>query len=436
MALLTDILHEITELSIGCTEPAAIALATTIAREAIGGVAKQVSVALDPNTFKNALAVIIPNTAGKTSIQLAAALGALYGNSKLGLEIFKDITLEDTRAAEQMVQLGKIQIAIQHDQSPVFIDATVKTSVGQGRAIIKGTHTSVAFVEANGKVKVGNKAIATEPKKELISAARRKLLAMKIPDIVHLTASLSPNDIQFLLDGAEINLAIARDGLAKRCGLAVGANLQDMVNDGTISDDGINETKILVAGGVDARMSGSSLPVMTNGGSGNQGIASTLPIVVISKRMKSEKDQVARALAISHLLAAYTRLKIGELSTLCGSAVASAIGASTGILWLTNQREELIEQVVKNIVGNIPGILCDGAHSVCALKLATASGVAVETAFLISRGTEISARTGIIADLASETFANLALISKSLKETELTILDIVTKSDLQSEGSD
>ncbi|MFC1869657.1 serine dehydratase subunit alpha family protein [Chloroflexota bacterium] len=436
MPLLTDILHEITEVSIGCTEPAAIALATTIAREAIGGVARQVSVTLDPNTFKNALAVTIPNTAGKTSMQLAAALGALCGNSKLGLEIFKDVTLDNTTVAEQMVKLGKIRIAIQRDQPPIFIDAAVKTSAGQGRAIIKGSHTSVAFVEANGKVKIGNETVATETKKELISAACRKLLAMKISDIVYLTASLSPNDKQFLLDGVEMNLTIVRDGLAKRSGLAVGANLQDMVNDGTISDDVINETKILVAGGVDARMSGSSLPVMTNSGSGNQGIASTLPIVVIAKRMKSEKGQIARALAISHLLAAYTKLKIGELSTLCGSAIASAIGASAGILWLTDQREERIEQVVKNIVGNIPGILCDGAHSVCALKLATASGVAVETAFLVSRGTDIGARTGIIADLASETFTNLALISKSLKETELAILDIMTKSDFQSKGSD
>ena len=429
MALLSDILREITSLSVGCTEPAAISLATATAHEAIGGAAERVSVTLDPNTYKNALAVIIPNTGGKTGIHLAAALGAVCGNSKLGLEIFKDVTPENTRVAEQMVQLDKIQVSTQRNQPPLFIDATVETSAGQGRAIIKGTHTNVAFLEANGEVKTGNKATATEPEKELISVTCRKLLAMTIPEIVRLTASLGPRDIQFLLDGAEMNLAIARDGLAKRPGLAVGANLQDMVNDGIISGDVISETKILVAGGVDARMSGSSLPVMTNGGSGNQGIATTIPIAVISRRMKTEKPEITRALAISHLLAAYTRLKIGELSTLCGSAVASAIGATAGILWLINQSEELIEQVVKNIVGNIPGILCDGAHSVCALKLATASGVAVETAFLLSRGTAIGARTGIIADLADETFNNLALISKSLKETELTILNIMTKGD-------
>lgn len=429
MALLSDILREIASLSVGCTEPAAIALATATAREAIGGATERVIVTLDPNTYKNAMAVIIPNTGGKTGIQLAAALGAVCGDSKLELEIFKDATLENTRMAEQMVQLGKIQISTHRNQPPLFIDATVETSAGQGRAIIKGTHTNVALLEVNGEVKTGNKATATGLEKEIISVACRKLLAMTIPEIVRLTASLGPRDIQFLLDGAEMNLAIARDGLAERFGLAVGANLQDMVNDGIISGDVISEAKILVAGGVDARMSGSSLPVMTNGGSGNQGIATTIPIAVISRRMENKKPEIIRALAISHLLAAYTRLKIGELSTLCGSAVASAIGAASGILWLINQSEELIEQVVKYIVGNIPGILCDGAHSVCALKLATASGVAVEAAFLLSRGTAIGARTGIIADLADGTFNNLALISKSLKETELTILNIMTKND-------
>ena len=427
MALLTDILQEVTSISVGCTEPAAIALTTATAREAIGGTTERVSITLDPYTYKNALAVIIPNTGGKSGIHLAAALGAVCGDSKLGLEIFKDATPKNTRTAEQMLQLDKIQISTQRNHPPPFIDATVETSTGQSRAIIKGSHTNVAYLEVNGEVKAGDKATTTKHEKEIISTAGRKLLAMTMPEIVRLTAFLNPGDIRFLLHGAKMNLTIARDGLAKRSGLAVGANLQDMVNEGIISSDVISEAKILVAGGVDARMSGSSLPVMTNGGSGNQGIATTLPIVVISRRMKTKKYEFARALAISHLLAAYTRLKVGELSTLCGSAVASAIGATAGILWLINQSEELIEQVVKNIVGNIPGILCDGAHSVCALKLATASGVAVETAFLLSGGTAIGVRTGIIDNLANETFDNLALISKSLKKTELTILDIVTK---------
>lgn len=429
-SLLTSILREVTAVSIGCTEPAAIALAAAAARSAIGEGITRISISLDANTYKNALTVAIPNTGGKNGIQLAAALGALFGDSRLGLKIFENVTEENTRTAEHLVMLGQIEVTIRREQPPLFIEATVETASGYGRAIISGTHTNIALLEANGVVKAGSKAAITRFGKETFRITESQLLAMKTPDLVRLTAELTPADIALLWRGAEMNLAIARDGLARKSGLSIGAALKDLVDARVISNNGINEAKVMVAAGVDARMSGSNLPVMTNGGSGNQGITATLPVLVMSKRLKSSRLEVARALAISHLLAAYTRLKIGELSTLCGSSVAGAIGATAGTLWLMNQGEELIGEAVKNVVGNIPGILCDGANSLCALKLATASGVAVENAFLLCQGVKISTRTGIIANGATDTYENLALISKSLRETERTILNIMTRDDV------
>jgi len=431
VSFLGDILNEVVLRSVGCTEPAAIALATATAREAVGGTVEQLKVAVDPNTFKNAFAVTIPNTGGKAGIAITAALGALYGNPELKLEIFKDITIKNTKIAEQMVQQDEIQVSIRSDQLPLYIDATVKTSQGRGRAIIKGSHTNVVFVEVNGEVEVGDESKAIEPQ-ELISDACGKLLLMKVPEIIHLTASLGPEETQFLLEGGRMNMTIAEEGLAERPGLAVGANIQDMVKTGLISDDVINEVKTLVAAAVDARMSGSSLPVMTSSQSGNQGIAITLPIVVVSRRMKSDQLEVARALALGHLFAAYTRLKVGELSTICGSGIASTIGAGVGILWLIDRREgfvEKAERIVKNVIGNISGILCGGANVTCALKLATTSGAAVEIAFLTNQSTGITAAKGIIADSAEETFNNLELISKSMRGTEQTILDIMTRNE-------
>jgi len=182
---------------------------------------------------------------------------------------------------------------------------------------------------------------------------------------------------------------------------------------------------------VDARMSGSSLPVMTNAGSGNQGIVITLPIVVVARRLKRNSMELARALALGHLFAAYSRMKMGVLSTICGSAVAGSIGASVGILWLVDKRTELVPEVVKNVIASVAGIFCGGAKGgECALKLATAGGVAVETAFLTMNGLRILAEHSVIAESVEQNTDNLGLLSRSMRETEQTILSI-----MMSEGS-
>ena len=423
MILIRKILDEIMLPAIGCTEVGAIALAAATAHRAIGGNVEQVTVLLDSNTFKNAAAVAIPNTGGETGIGTAVVLGALYGNPDLKLSILRDIGQEDTKIAKEMVRQGKIQVDIRPEQFPVYIDVTIKTSRGMSRAIIKGSHTNVVFIEVNGEVKLGDKASATEPKAG-VNNIRSELLAMKIPHIISLTTNLEPEDVQFLLEGAEMNMTIAREGLSMRSGLAVGANLQEIAARDSVSDNVVNEVRILVSAAVDARVFGSGLSVMTNSGSGNQGIATTIPIKVVSKRMNSDRSELARALALGHLLAAYTRLKMGELSTICGSVVASAVGAGVGILWLYDKREELVDRVVKNVVASIAGIFCDGANESCALKLATASGVAVEAALLSMQNMEVAA-SGIIGSSAEETLNNLSLISRSMRDTEQSILNII-----------
>ncbi len=423
MTLIRKILDEVLLPAIGCTEVGAIALAAATAYKGIGGNVEQITVLLDSNTFKNAAAVAIPNTGGEIGIGIVAALGALYGNPELKLSILRDIGQEDTKIAKEMVCQSKIQVDIRSEQFPVYIDITVETSQGRGRAIIKGSHTNIVFIELNGEVKFGDKARATEPEAG-DNDTRSKLLAMKIPQIISLAASLEPEDIQFLLEGAEMNMAIAREGLSKRSGLAVGSNLQEIAERDSVSENVINEARILVSAAVDARVSGSGLSVMTNSGSGNQGIATTIPINVVSRRMNSDRLELARALASGHLLAAYTRLKMGELSTICGSVVASAIGAGVGILCLHDKKEELVDRVVKNVVASIAGIFCDGAKESCALKLATASGVAVEAALLSMQNMEVAAN-GIIAGSAEETLDNLSLISKSMGDTEQSILSII-----------
>ncbi len=427
MSLLREILRDIALPSVGCTEPAAIALAAATAREAVGGTVEHLRVIVDPNTFKNAMAVTIPNTDGKTGIAVAVALGGLYGNPELKLEIFKDMPSKASEIVGQIISQNRVQVDIEPEQLPVYIEATVKTSQGSGRAVIKGQHTNVVLIEVNGEVKL-NRSAAAELQ-ETAGAAANKLLGMKILDIIQLATTLEPGNMRFLLDGADMNMAIAKEGLSRRFSLAIGASLQDMVNKGLLSDDFVNEAKILTAAAVDARMAGSSLPVMSIGGSGNQGITTVIPIVVVARRIGSSKLKLATALALGYLFAAYARAKIGGLSTICGSVVASAIGAGVGIVRLFDKSEEEIEKavntIVSNVIGNVAGMLCCGANGACALKLATGSGVAIETAFLAEQNTSVAARNGIIGNSTEASLDNLRLVNKGMGEVERTILNIM-----------
>ncbi len=424
---LMDILQGV-QPSLGCTEPAAIALAAALAREAAVGKVKKVTVLCDVNVFKNSLKVGLPGLEEVKGASIAAGLGALAGDSQLRLEILSKVTPEDVLAARELVNRGLINVSTRERERPgLYIEALVETDQGSGRAIIEDTHTNVTAVEANGQPRplpnwagVGGKGGA--------QGSEAILKEMTLEEIVELADNITAEEMTYLLKGVRMNEAAGREGLAKKAGLGIGASLAELVKEGLLADDLASQAEVLAAAAVDARMSGLMAPVMTSGYSGNQGLVATIPIATVARGLEAGEEELAKAVATSHLITAYIKTYIGNLSALCGAYVAGGIGAAAGIVRLLGGGTVEIERVINIMMGNLAGVICDGAKLGCALKVGTGAGVAVKSAMLAMRGVQIPEGEGIVGGTAESTVRNLGLLANpGMVQTNTQILQIMLK---------
>jgi L-cysteine desulfidase len=424
---LMDVLQGV-QPSLGCTEPAAIALATALAREAIEGEVKKVTVLCDANVFKNALHVNIPGLEGVKGTLMAAGLGVLAGDPQLRLEIFSEVSSEDVRAVRGLAGRGLINVSTEERERPgLYIEALVETDLGSGRAIIEDMHTNVTAVEASGQplpspdwVGAGDKGGA--------KGGEAVLKEMTLETIVKLAENMTAEEMAYMLEGVKMNEAASREGLARKVGLRIGACLAELVEEGLLADDPASRAEMFSAAAVDARMSGMMVPVMTSGYSGNQGIVATIPIATVARGLEANEEELAEAIAISHLVTAYVKEHVGNLSALCGACVAGVIGAAAGIVRLLGGGTAEIEQVINIMAGNIAGVICDGAKLGCALKVGTAASVAVKSAMLVMRGVQMPEGEGIVGETAEATVCNLgALANPGMVQTDAQILQIILK---------
>lgn len=424
---LMDVLQGV-QPSLGCTEPAAIALAAALAREAVGGEVKNVIIFCDANVFKNALHVNIPGVEGVKGSLMAAGLGALAGDPQLCLEIFSEVTSEDVRAARGLASQGLINVSIKDRERPgLYIEALVETDQGIGRAIIEDTHTNVTAVEVNGQplslpnwVGAGDRGGA--------QGGEAILKEMTLGEIVGLAENMTPGEMAYMLEGVQMNEAASREGLANKAGLGVGAALAELVKEGLLADDLASQAEVFAAAAVDARMSGMVVSVMASGYSGNQGIAATIPVAAVARSLEVEEEELAKAIATSHLITAYVKVHVGNLSALCGACLAGVIGAAAGIVRLLGGGTAEIGRVINIMAGNIAGVICDGAKLGCALKVGTAASVAVKSAMLAMRGMQMPKGEGIVGETAESTVHNLGLLANpGMVQADTQILQIMLK---------
>jgi L-cysteine desulfidase len=422
---LMDILQGV-QPSLGCTEPAAIALAAALAREAIKGEVKKVSVLCDANVFKNALHVNIPGLERVKGSLMAAGLGALAGDPQLRLEIFSEVTSEDVRAARGLASQGLINVSIKDREQPrLYIEALVETDQGIGRAVIEDTHTNVTAVEANGQpLPLPNWPGSGD--KGGTEGGEAILKEMALGEIVKLAENMTAEEMAYMLKGVRMNEAAGREGLAKKAGLGVGAVLAELVKEELLADDLASQAEVLAAAAVDARMSGLRAPIMTSSYSGNQGIAAIIPVVTVARGLEAKEEELVKAVATSHLVTAYVKVHVGNLSALCGACVAGVIGAAAGIVRLLGGGTAEIEQAINIMAGNIAGVICDGAKLGCALKVGTGASVAVKSAMLAMRGVQMPEGEGIVGPTAESTVHNLGLLANpGMVQTDAQILQIM-----------
>ncbi len=403
--------------ALGCTEPIAVALASAKAKETLGNIPDRIEVFVSGNIFKNGMGVLIPGTSLK-GLNYAAALGVFCGDASLGLEVLKNINENSIKLAEQLVNNDKITVEIKDNVDKLYIEAICYFKNDYSRVIIEQRHTNIVKIEHNKKI-IFEKEISTSKTSE---QADIKLSVKKIFDFI---TNVNISDIEFLLEGAEMNKKISNEGLKGDYGLQVGKKIFKNIERKILLNGLITHTMAYTAAASDARMGGCQYPAMSNSGSGNQGITTFVPVIVVAERLNKSKEQLIRALALSNLISIHIKKNIGQLSALCGIVPAST-GASCGITYLLGGDYHNIVYAIKNMSGGIVGMICDGAKPACALKVSAGVNSAIQSALMSIDDVATPKSDGIIDEDVEKTVINISKIAtEGMSETDNTILNIM-----------
>lgn len=409
--------------ALGCTEPAAVALAVATARQYVPGALERIDVSVDPNVFKNGAGVFVPGS-NDTGLAVAAALGATAGRAELGLEVLRDVTPSSLAEARRLLDEQQVGITIHTGGEPgLHIAATVRASGHTSTAVISGSHTHLASVTLDGEIVITNgpEQAATQP-----VASGADLKDMGLMTLIETIIASDDAEWSFLIPLAETNMEVARYGLGHQEGLGIGAHLRALIGTGMVADDLANACLISTAAAADTRMQGVSLPVISTNGSGNQGLAISVPITVAAGRLPGGREHLGKALAIGQCGAIYLKQYIGKLSALCACAVASATGTALAVAYLLGCDTAQTEAAGKLVAANLTGMICDGAKVGCALKLASSSAASIQAALLAAGGVVISADNGVVGETLEETIRNIGRVSNpGMVETDSVLLSIV-----------
>ena len=405
--------------AIGCTEPIAVALCVAKATEALGCKPERIKALLSANILKNAMGVGIPGP-GMIGLPIAIALGALIGKSEYQLEVLKDSTPEAVEEGKKIIDAQAIDIALKIGiEEKLYIEIICEAQGKKATAIISGGHTHFVYVANDEEILLNEQAVASSN----ISTEDIQLTLRKVYDFA-MTAPLE--EIKFILETRNLNKKAAERSFKGNYGHQLGKTLNSQNINLMMGDNTFTHILSYTSAACDARMAGAMIPVMSNSGSGNQGITATLPVVVYAEDHKKTEEELIRALTLSHLTVIYIKQSLGRLSALCGCVVA-ATGSSCGITYLMGGGYEQVSYAVKNMIANITGMICDGAKPSCALKLASGVSTAVLSAVLAMEDKCVTSVEGIIDDDVDQSIRNLTLIgSQGMNETDKLVLDIMT----------
>lgn len=405
--------------AIGCTEPVAVALCVAKATEMLGAVPERIDVRLSANMLKNAMGVGIPGT-GMTGLPIAIALGALVGKSAYGLEVLRDVDKDAVERGKAFLAGHIVNIGLEENApSKLYIDVAVAGCGGDTcRAVISCEHTHFVHLEKNGEVTLD------QPAQEGAAEASDDV-KLNLATVYEFAAESPLEEIDFILEAGRLNIAAAETALAGDYGHSLGVTIR---RHGIkfFGDTPVEHMIAYTSAACDARMGGAPVAVMSNSGSGNQGITATMPVVSFARDMNAGREETVRALALSHLTSIYIKQSLGRLSALCGCVVAST-GASAGITYLMGGGYDQICSAVKDMVATLTGMICDGAKPSCALKISSAVTTAMTSAMLAMNGRCVASTEGIISDDVDSTIHNLTSIGReAMNETDRLVLKIMT----------
>ncbi|MKF08854.1 serine dehydratase subunit alpha family protein [Salmonella enterica subsp. enterica] len=399
--------------ALGCTEPISLALAAAAAAE-LDGTVERIDAWVSPNLMKNGMGVTVPGT-GMVGLPIAAALGALGGDAKAGLEVLKDASAKAVADAKAMLAAGHVAVMLQEPCNDIlFSRAKVYSGDSWACVTIVGDHTNIVRIETNKGVVFTQADNAQEEEK---NSPLGVLSHTSLEEILAFVNAVPFDAIRFILDAARLNGALSQEGLRGSWGLHIGSTLAKQCDRGLLAKDLSTAILIRTSAASDARMGGATLPAMSNSGSGNQGITATVPVMVVAEHVGADDERLARALMLSHLSAIYIHHQLPRLSALCAAA---------GMAWLIDGRYDTIAMAISSMIGDVSGMICDGASNSCAMKVSTSASAAWKAVLMALDDTAVTGNEGIVAHNVEQSIANLcSLACRSMQQTDKQIIEIM-----------
>ncbi|WP_337074452.1 serine dehydratase subunit alpha family protein [Aeromonas veronii] len=419
-----QIIQQVVKPALGCTEPIAAAYAAAVAARQLGCKPGRLEVAVSDNLYKNSMGVYVPGT-GKIGLAIAAAAGAIGGNADAGLEVLAAIQPEQVDRAQQLIDAGKVQVSRTAAPEFIFCRVTVYGTDDKGEersaeVTLCGGHTRIVEQRRDGEV-----TFTADQSQGGATGSICDGVDISIAAIYEFATQVEFEQIRFILKASELNGKLSAEGMNNPYGLEIGRTMQQNINAGLIGEDVMNRIVMMTAAASDARMGGATLPAMSNFGSGNQGIAATIPVMVIAERFAASEEQLARALIMSHLGAIYIKSHYPPLSAFCGNTVTSA-AASMAMVYLAGGSFEQSCFAIQNVLSDSAGMVCDGAKASCAMKVSTSSGAAVR-GFLMALNSHSVSGQGIVAGDVDQTIRNVGqMVKEGMSATDSTIIDIMS----------
>lgn len=414
---LLNLVREETIPAIGCTEPVAVAYASSVAKKYLQEEIEYLEIRVSKNIFKNGKFAVIPNT-GETGLDLAGTLGTLVKGSDESLMILQKVDNEHIRKAHKFMEENRVIVKCLDKSPDVYVEILATGKTNKVDVILTNNHDYIDNVKFNDKVVYKGTLKIDE-----ISVSFLDKLTIK--DLREITEAIPIEELEFIEDGIRLNMDAAEKGLAEKIGLGLGVGFKKLEKQGKISMDGVAKARMLTAAAADMRMGGAVCPIMTSGGSGNQGIGVIVPIAAIGEECNMSKEKIFRAIFFGHAVNKYVKVFTGKLSYMCGCAIGAGVGASAGITWLLEGTDEEISGACNNLFGNLTGLICDGAKESCSLKLSTSGAEAVLSAYLAKENIMLKAGVGIIGSTIEDTIKNVGKLCKDDEDIDSTIIKIM-----------
>lgn len=434
-----DILKMEVAPALGCTEPVAIALGAAAASSLLPDTPiDTIEIWLDPNIYKNGIAVIIPGTNGMTGLDTAAVLGAIGGDPHLGMEVLEPLNEEVVEEAKVFLAQDKVKVNLR-TETGLYVQTKITSGDHTAESLITDLHNNIVSLKLDGE-EVDNSVLLSKQSsstgKNMLADLEEWLRELKLEDIFELVSELDEEDLKFLKKGVDFNLKLAEHGLKYGSGLGIGKATDRLLKQKLLVKDMAASARMLTSAAADARMGGAKLPAMSSAGSGNHGLTAILPIWAIKDFIDTDEKTMLRAIGLSHVVTAYVKAHTGRLSAVCGCSVAAGAGATAGITYLVGGDVTHMEGAIKNIMEDLAGVICDGAKAGCALKLNTAAGAAVQAALFSLQGVNVKDTDGIIGDSTQQTVQNMGTLSTDgMIETDKAILQIMLDKHLSKKGA-